>query len=116
MDPPPTFISIRSGFFFGIPASLGCVETRRRNSVTFSRFSSIFLRLFSGLKFSGRVRRRSRSSGGFFIQASVRVSRPYGVLVYARMAQIKIGGVSTIVAVWAVSLPKSGDAGLSSIT
>ena len=29
--------------------------------------------------------------------------------------QIKIGGVSRIVAVWAVSLPKSGDAGLSSI-
>ena len=81
MTPPPTFISIRSGFFFGIPASRGCVEAKRRNSAIFSRFSSIFLRLFSGLKFSGRVSMRSKSPGGSFIQASVKVFRPYGVLV-----------------------------------
>jgi hypothetical protein len=38
------------------------------------------VRKFSG-KFSGIVRSRLKSSGGLFIQASVRVLKPYRVLV-----------------------------------
>lgn len=47
-----------------------------RSFAMLSKFSSIFLRFSSVLKFSGIVNTRSSSSGGSFIQASVRVWRP----------------------------------------
>ena len=114
MVPPSILISVMSGFFFGTPASLGCVAARRRNSEILSRFSSIFFRVCSGSKCSGNVTTRSKCLGGSFIQASVNVCKPYGSRVYARMANSVIGGVSTTVAGWAVSLPKFGDRSLSS--
>ena len=58
--------------------------------------------------FSGRTIVRSSSFGGSFIHASVSCSKPYGVLVYVRMPQTRIGGVSTTVAARMTSLPKLG--------
>ena len=42
----------------------------RRMLVVFSRLLSMFCSMVSVAKFSGRTMARSRSAGGFFIQAS----------------------------------------------
>ena len=51
---------------------------------------------------------RWKSLGGSVIHASVNWFSPYGVFVYVRMPQMRIGGVSMIVAARATSLPKFG--------
>ena len=72
MVPPPISISFMSGFFFERLVCWGWVAAMTRIVVVLSMFCWIFWSISSVLKFSGRTSARSSSSGGSFIQASVR--------------------------------------------
>ncbi len=76
---PPIWISVMSGFFLAKLVCLGCVAVITRIAVVLSRFLSRVLSIASVSKLSGSTNARSSSTGGFFIQASVKCLRPYGV-------------------------------------
>ena len=109
MFPPPISISLRSGFLRERLVWWGWSAVIRRMKLVVSSCSVSFLSIFSVSGFSGSLILRWSSLGGSFIHASVSWSSPYGVFVYVRMPQMRMGGVSMIVAARMTSLPKFGD-------
>jgi len=69
---PPIWISFMSGFFLAKLVCLGCVAVITRMLFVLSMFLSRFWSIVSVSKFSGSTNARSRSAGGFFVQASVK--------------------------------------------